>query len=433
MSSTDYQKAPHRGAVDEVLAPCFDGPAPKPISGNRLVGSLKDAASWPGADRNTVVTLALLLVAARADEEGSRYFQDLSERNPADATAQALAGFFQVRAGHDVAAAVTKLDKATTVEPGLPQYFRGLALAELLPGEDPSEARLAPADTARADQVIADLEFVLAARDQFPVALLRAAYQGLARAYLALGRQQQAAEALRRSGLQPTATDRPPMFTSFSLTARDGVRLSAPRALSPAPGVHVAQSYDFGDFAFIETSAGLVAIDTGTSPDRVLVAMADLGLKEQAPVSHLMLTHAHFDHVGGAAAVCGPDTQVIASAAFPAEAERERQWSPPVPPLDRDRCQTRPRCEARSADQRAVVACRRRHRVRPDSGQGWRDTRRADGPPARRRAAVHRRRDDALPRRPVHRRGFPGGTAGNTAVHPRAGTPAAHPWSHHAD
>jgi hypothetical protein len=31
---------------------------------------------------------------------------------------------------------------------------------------------------------------VLAARDQFPVLLLRAAYQALARAYLVLGRQQ---------------------------------------------------------------------------------------------------------------------------------------------------------------------------------------------------------------------------------------------------
>src|SRR5690349_24854965 len=78
-----------------------------PISRNRLLGSLKNAASWPGADRNTVVTLAASLVAARADAEGSRYFQDLSERNPADATAQALAGFFAVRAGHDVAAAIT--------------------------------------------------------------------------------------------------------------------------------------------------------------------------------------------------------------------------------------------------------------------------------------------------------------------------------------
>ena len=149
-----------------------------PISRNRLLGSLKEAASWPGADRNTAVTLATALVAARADAEGSRYFQDLSERNPADATAQALAGFFQVRAGHDVAAALTNLDKAATMDLGLPQYFRGLALAELLPGAGPSEAGHAAADTGRADQVIADLEFVLAVRDQFPVLLLRAAYQG---------------------------------------------------------------------------------------------------------------------------------------------------------------------------------------------------------------------------------------------------------------
>jgi glyoxylase-like metal-dependent hydrolase (beta-lactamase superfamily II) len=134
---------------------------------------------------------------------------------------------------------------------------------------------------------------------------------------------------VQRSGLGPAAVDQPPMFTSFSLTARDGMRLSAPSALNPAPNVHVAQSYDFGDFAFIETSAGVVAIDAGTSSDRVLAALADLGLKDRAPVSHLIFTHAHFDHVGGAAAVRGPDTTVIASAGFPAEAERQRHWSVP--------------------------------------------------------------------------------------------------------
>jgi glyoxylase-like metal-dependent hydrolase (beta-lactamase superfamily II) len=316
-------------STDEVLAPRFDGPAPRPISKDRLLESLKEAANWPGADRNTVATLALLLVAARADTDGSRYFQDLSARNPADATAKALAGFFQVRAGDDVAGAITQLDHAVAMEPGLPQYFRGLALAELLPGGGPSEPGLAPADIARADQVTADLEFVLAARDQFPVALLRAAYQGLAHAHLALGRQDEAAEALRRSGLGPVAADRQPMFTSFSMTARDGMRLSVPRALSPAPGVHVAQSYDVGDFAFVKTSAGVVAIDAGASPDRVLAAMADLGLDDDAPVSHLILTHAHLDHIGGAAALLGPETQVIVSAGFPAEAERQRHWSVP--------------------------------------------------------------------------------------------------------
>jgi glyoxylase-like metal-dependent hydrolase (beta-lactamase superfamily II) len=299
------------------------------ISRDRLLGSLKEAASWPGADRNTVVTLATSLVAARADAEGSRYFQDLSGRNPADATALALAGFFQVRAGENVAAAITKLDNAATMDLGLPQYLRGLALAELLRGADRSEAGFAAADTERADQVIADLEFVLAAHDQFPVLLLRAAYQGLARAYLVLGRQQQAAQALRRSGLGPAAAEQPPMFTSFSVTAQDGMRLFVPGVLSPAPDVHVAQSYDFSDFAFIQTSGGVVAIDAGTSPDRVQAALADLGLKDRVPVSHLILTHAHFDHIGGTAAVRGPGTQVIASAGFPAEAQRQRQWSVP--------------------------------------------------------------------------------------------------------
>ena len=200
---------------------------------------------------------------------------------------------------------------------------------ELLPGGDPSGTELTAADIARADQVVADLEFVLAARDQFPVLLLRAAHQGLARGYRVLGHQAQAAEALRRSGVGPVATDRMPTFTSFSLTARDGLRLSAPDALRPAPNVYVAQSYDFSDFAFIETTAGVVAIDAGTSPDRVQAAMADLGLKDQAPVSHLILTHAHFDHISGAAAVRGPDTEVIASAQFPAEAERLRHYVPP--------------------------------------------------------------------------------------------------------
>src|SRR6185369_8800199 len=149
--------------------------------------------------------------------------QDLAERNPADATAQALAGFFQVRAGHDVAAAITKLDKAATMDLGLPQYFRGLALAGLLPGTGRSEAGQAM-DTGRADQAVADLEFVLAVRDQFPVLLLRAAYQALARAYQALGRDEEAAEALQRSGLGPAGADRPPVFTSFSVTALDGIR-----------------------------------------------------------------------------------------------------------------------------------------------------------------------------------------------------------------
>jgi glyoxylase-like metal-dependent hydrolase (beta-lactamase superfamily II) len=46
-------------------------------------------------------------------------------------------------------------------------------------------------------------------------------------------------------------------------------------------------------------------------------------------MSRLILTHAHFDHIGGREAVLGPGTEVIASAGFPAEAERQRHLSIP--------------------------------------------------------------------------------------------------------
>jgi hypothetical protein len=50
-----------------------------------------------------------------------------------------------------VAAALATLDKAAAMDLGLPQYFRGLALAGLLPGAGPSDGGLAAADTGRAD------------------------------------------------------------------------------------------------------------------------------------------------------------------------------------------------------------------------------------------------------------------------------------------
>ena len=129
----------------------------RPISRNRMLESLKEAAGWPGAGTGTLVTLAAALVAARADAEGSSYFRDLSNKKPADATALALAGFFEVRAGHEVTSAMDRLDAAATMDVGLPQYFRGLALAELLPGAGPPGEPPAAQDTWRAEQITADL------------------------------------------------------------------------------------------------------------------------------------------------------------------------------------------------------------------------------------------------------------------------------------
>src|SRR5216683_3222716 len=283
-----------------------------PITRHRGIESLKTAARWPGADRATTVILAARLAAARADAEGYRYFCELAGARPGEALPLTLAGFFQARLGEDADAALAKLDQAAATDLGLPQYFRGLALAGL------------PPDRRRAEQAVADLEFILAVRDQFPPMLLRAVHHGLAAAHAVLGHDDQAADAERKSGLGGAPAGTQLMFGGFWATAQDGFRFTSPRILRPEPGIQVAQGYDFCDLAFITTSDGVVAIDAGTTQDRVKAALGDLDLPADGAISHLILTHAHWDHIGGAGALRGPRTRVIAQAGFPAGLNREQ-------------------------------------------------------------------------------------------------------------
>jgi glyoxylase-like metal-dependent hydrolase (beta-lactamase superfamily II) len=283
------------------------------ITRDRDIDALKIAARWPAADRATIIILATRLAASRADAEGYAFFQAEADAHPGQATLLALAGFFQARLGEDTGAALAKLDQAAAADLGLPQYFRGLALASL------------PPDPQRAGQAVADLEFVLAVRDQFPPAMIRAVHHGLAAAYTAQGKDAQAAEASRRSGLASLPADAQLQFGGFWVTAEDGFRFTPPAISRPDPDVAVAQGYDFGDFAFITTSEGVIAVDAGTTEERVRAAFADAGLPVGHPVSHLILTHAHFDHIGGAGALRGPATQVITQAGFPAELDQQRR------------------------------------------------------------------------------------------------------------
>src|SRR5271155_5011268 len=194
-----------------------------PITRHRDIESLKTAARWPGADRNTAVILAARLAAARADAEGYRYFCELAGARPGEALPLALAGFFQARLGGNVDAALAKLDQAAATDLGPPQYFRGLALAGL------------PPDRRRAQQAIADLEFVLAVRDQFPPMPISGVYHGPAAAHAMLGQHDQAAEAARKSGLGAAPADTRLMFGGFWATTQDGFRFTSPRVFRPEP------------------------------------------------------------------------------------------------------------------------------------------------------------------------------------------------------
>jgi glyoxylase-like metal-dependent hydrolase (beta-lactamase superfamily II) len=107
------------------------------------------------------------------------------------------------------------------------------------------------------------------------------------------------------------------------MSAAEGFHMSSPTIVEVAPGVRVAHGYDLADFAFVSTADGVVAIDAGTAERRVRAALADAGI-DARDVSHVILTHAHFDHAGGMGALIRPTTQVIAQAGFPAELQRQR-------------------------------------------------------------------------------------------------------------
>jgi len=277
---------------------------------DHAIEAMKTATGWPSADSATMVILATALAATGADADGAAFFGDLATRKPGEPVPLALAGFFAVRAGQDVPAGLAKLDEAATQDLGLPQYYRGLALAAL------------PQEAGKAGQAVADLEFVLAVRDQFPAAMIRAAHRGLAAAHTTLGNTGQAEQAAAAAGLDGVPADVRLEFSSSWVNPADGFHFTSPRIAEPSLGVRVAQGYDFADFAFLTTGDGVIAIDAGTASRRVTAGLDDAGL-EAGQVSHVILTHSHFDHAGGIAALLGPSTKVIAQAGFPAELQRQ--------------------------------------------------------------------------------------------------------------
>jgi glyoxylase-like metal-dependent hydrolase (beta-lactamase superfamily II) len=273
-----------------------------------MMDALKEAAAWPGAARRTQVVLASQLMAAGLDQDGFDYFAARSGAAPADGLVLALAGAFESRLGGPAEAAIAKLDAAADLDLGLPHYFRGTSLARL------------PDCAGRAETVVADLEFVLAVRDQFPPGLLRVAYEALSRAYDLLGRTAEADAARTRSGR---------LIADYSVSAEDGFRFVPQKLAELAPDVHVAQGYDFADFAFVVTPAGIVAIDAASTPEHAAAALHDLREITDLPVTHVILTHAHFDHVGGLSALTADGATVIVQASFPDELRRQNSEPPP--------------------------------------------------------------------------------------------------------
>ena len=287
--------------------------ADRPIVPDLELEALKEAVSWPRADVAAVMTLAGRLMAGRRDAEGFAYFSERAASEPGRGLFLALQGVFQARQADSVSLfrrvawvndAVAKLDRAVVLDPGLPRYLRGVVLAGL------------PERFGKAHTAVEDLTWVLDNKARFPIGLRRGVYYGLAQAYSTLGREAQARDSLARSGASRLDAAQPVFIADFSVSARDGFRFRSPRLVELAPGVHVAQGFDFADISFVSTDEGVVAIDAGTTEETARAALQALRRVTSRPITHVILTHAHWDHIGGLGALLDSNPQVIAQAAF---------------------------------------------------------------------------------------------------------------------
>jgi glyoxylase-like metal-dependent hydrolase (beta-lactamase superfamily II) len=127
---------------------------------------------------------------------------------------------------------------------------------------------------------------------------------------------------LRAAGLD--SLEGPAVAGNLSVGPDQGFRFTSPKLSRESEGVYVAEGFDFANIAFLVDPAGVVAIDAGTTERNARAAMKALREVTDAPVRYVILTHSHWDHAGGLAAVREPGTVVIARANFASELSRMR-------------------------------------------------------------------------------------------------------------
>jgi glyoxylase-like metal-dependent hydrolase (beta-lactamase superfamily II) len=294
--------------VTALVAACARAPVAPALTRNRQLESLAQAVRWPAPTPTTVMMLANEYLSTHREREGFRYFDELAGKVPDRPLFLALAGVFQARIAAEqpllrrvswVEAAVARLDRAAAAGGPLERYLRGVVFAEL------------PERFGRARQAVIDLEATLASSHQLPPGFRRGVWHGLAAAYTTVGREADAERARAVAGPEPAA-----IVTSGSVNGSDGFRFTPRRVVIYPGGIFVATGYDFADIAFVTVEDGLVAIDAGTTEATARDALAAVREHTRAPIRAVIVTHAHWDHIGGLAAYAGPGVEVIAQARF---------------------------------------------------------------------------------------------------------------------
>jgi len=311
------------------LAACSTAPRLRtPLSQQRELQSLLVVAAYPNSEMVVVLSAMQQLLAAHREWDGYEYFGALARDQPdRRALYRSLQGVMQARVAGDIGLlrrvawvddAIEKLDEGVKANPTLGRLGRGLVFADL------------PDRFGKARQAVDDLQACLDHSGELPLGLDRGIYRALAAAYKTLGDERSSHEMLVRSGFESldSATD-PRVLTNVSVSAADGFRFGERRFVREADDVYVAEGYDFANISFIVRDSFVVAIDAGTTERTARAAVDELRKVTRAPIKYVILTHAHWDHVGGLAAVREPGSIVIAQEGFAKELARSREYGPP--------------------------------------------------------------------------------------------------------
>ena len=87
--------------------------------------------------------------------------------------------------------------------------------------------------------------------------------------------------------------------------------LARPKLVALGDSVYAAFAYDFANFGFVETDAGIVAVDAGWFTGAMRAALADLRSHTNKPVVAIVYTHAHGDHTGGATEAAAGSSETL--------------------------------------------------------------------------------------------------------------------------
>jgi glyoxylase-like metal-dependent hydrolase (beta-lactamase superfamily II) len=297
---------------------CSHAPPPPRVTRNLDAEALEIAVRWPAPAVPAVMALVNQYTATGRDHDGQAYFCERARAVPERALFTAACAMFRVRQASAVPllrrvawveSALADLDRAAATD-GLSRYLRGLVAARL------------PARFGRAPQAVADLHWMLAHAAQFPPGLQRGAWAGLAAAHRTLGQQDQARAAAAHTGGEELVAD-------GSISAESGFRFAPPSLVNPAPDVYVARGYDFAEIAFVVTGEGVVMIDAGTTPASAAAALAAFRTVDRRPIHTIIVTHAHWDHIGGLPAFLSQHPRVIARSDYAGELARVNETSAP--------------------------------------------------------------------------------------------------------